>query len=62
MLIDVGSLEAIMKLASFQLGNLAENETSDEDILLTYEEMHLRVELARGLAAKTISCLATNRK
>ncbi|GBB94613.1 hypothetical protein RclHR1_02390019 [Rhizophagus clarus] len=60
MLIDVGSLEAIMKLASFQLGNLADDETSDEDVLLTYEEMHLRVELARGLAAKTISCLATN--
>ncbi|CAB4380285.1 ARM repeat-containing protein [Rhizophagus irregularis] len=60
MVIDVGSLEAIMKLASFQLGNLAEDETSDEDILLTYEEMHLRVELAKGLAAKTISCLATN--
>jgi hypothetical protein len=62
MLIDVGSLEAIMKLASFQLGNLAGDEASDEDIRSAYEEMHLRVELARGLAAKTISCLAINRK
>ncbi|RIA93187.1 armadillo-type protein [Glomus cerebriforme] len=60
MLTDVGSLEAIMKLASFQLGSLADDEASDEDILLTYEEMQLRVEIARGLAAKTISCLATN--
>ena len=61
MLTDVESLKAIMKLANFQLGSLADDEASDED-LLTYEEMCLRVELARGLAAKTISCLATNCK
>ena len=62
MLTDVGSLEAIMKLANFQLETLTDEEALDEDLLLSYEEMRLRVEIARGLVAKTISCLATNRK
>ncbi|CAI2163679.1 11923_t:CDS:10 [Funneliformis geosporum] len=57
---DVGALESIMKLANFQLETLTEDEALDEDILLSYEEMRLRVEIARGLVAKTISCIAVN--
>ncbi|CAG8551545.1 13823_t:CDS:10 [Funneliformis mosseae] len=60
MLTDVGALESIMKLANFQLETLTEDEALDEDVLLSYEEMRLRVEIARGLVAKTISCLAVN--
>ncbi|CAG8493300.1 2198_t:CDS:10 [Cetraspora pellucida] len=58
MLIDDIALDAILKLADFQLGTLYDDSPED-DSLPSYEEIRLRVELARSLAAKTISCLST---
>ncbi|CAG8691237.1 16768_t:CDS:2, partial [Gigaspora rosea] len=59
MLADDTALDAILKLADFQLGTLYDDDSSEDDSLPSYEEIRLRVELARSLAAKTISCLST---
>ncbi|CAG8813373.1 22989_t:CDS:2, partial [Racocetra persica] len=59
MLIDDIALDAILKLADFQLGTLYDDDSPEDDTLPSYEEIRLRVELARSLAAKTISCLST---
>ncbi|CAG8510281.1 10998_t:CDS:10, partial [Scutellospora calospora] len=59
MLIDDVALDAILKLADFQLGTLDDDGASEDDSLPSYEEIRLRIELARRLAAKTISCIST---
>ncbi|CAG8492184.1 17089_t:CDS:10 [Acaulospora morrowiae] len=59
MLPDEASLDAILKLANFQIGNIVDDDDEDET-LTSYEEMRLRVELAQALASKTISNLASN--
>ncbi|CAG8580396.1 802_t:CDS:10 [Dentiscutata erythropus] len=59
MLTDDIALDAILKLADFQLGTLYDDDSSEDDSLPSYEEIRLRIELIRSLASKTISCLST---
>ncbi|CAG8505266.1 16022_t:CDS:10 [Acaulospora colombiana] len=59
MLPDDTSLDAILKLSSFRIGNIVDDEEEDET-LTSYEEIRLRVELAQALASKSISNLAGN--
>ncbi|CAG8687249.1 18090_t:CDS:2, partial [Racocetra fulgida] len=47
MLIDDIALDAILKLADFQLGTLYDDDSPEDDSLPSYEEIRLRVELAR---------------